>query len=208
VQSAGGSMVNDDATATTFGEKPAIEAADLLVKLQSYSDQGIRQSQNAFGNGLIAYKISGPWDIEALQTNFPNLDFGVAPIPAKAGFDSISNIGGENLVIYKNTTKADLAYELVEFLTDPDGDAVMASVTGNFATNIASAESLGYMADPYLGAFATQLETAVGRPTLDEWLKVNDEVIGAALDEILVSGGKPSEVLPAASKRADEILFG
>ena len=208
VQSAGGSMVNDDATATTFGEKPAIDAADLLVKLQSYSDQGIRQSQNAFGNGLIAYKISGPWDIEALQTNFPNLDFGVAPIPAKAGFDSISNIGGENLVIYKNTTKADLAYELVEFLTNPDGDAVMAGVTGNFATNIAAAESLGYTADPYLGAFATQLETAVGRPTLDEWLKVNDEVIGAALDEILVSGGKPSEVLPAASKRADEILFG
>ena len=208
VQSAGGAMVNEDATKTTFGEKPAIEAADLLVTLQGYSDQGIRQSQNAFGNGLIAYKISGPWDIEALQTNFPDLDFGVAPIPAKTGFDSISNIGGENLVIYKNSAKPDLAYKLVEYLTNPTGDAIMAGVTGNFATNIAAAESLDYTADPYLSAFATQLQTAVGRPTLNDWLKVNDEVIGAALDEILVSGGKPGEVLPAASKHADQILFG
>jgi multiple sugar transport system substrate-binding protein len=208
VQSAGGSMVNDDATATTFGEEPAIEAAELLVNLQQYSDQAIRQSQNAFGNGLVAYKISGPWDVEALQTNFPNLDFGVAPIPPKAGFESISNIGGENLVVYQNSPKTDLAYELVEYLTGPTGDAVMAGVTGNFATNIAAADALGYVSDAYLSAFVTQLATAVGRPTLTDWLKVNDEVVGSALDGILVSGNKPAEVLPEASKRADEILFG
>ncbi|MFT4284612.1 MAG: ABC transporter substrate-binding protein [Protaetiibacter sp.] len=208
VQSAGGSMVNADQTAATFGEKPGVEAAQLLVDLQKYSDQAVRESQNAFGNGLIAYKISGPWDIEALQTNFPNLGFAVAPIPAAAGHESSSNIGGENLVVYKNSSKQDLAYQFVEYLTNAEGNAVMAGVTGNFATNIAAAESLGYVDDPYLAAFASQLQTAVARPTLTDWLKVNDEVIGAALDEILVSGGDPATVLPKAQQNADKILFG
>lgn len=207
VQSAGGSMVNADQTAATFGEEPGIEAAELLVELQKYSDQAVRESQNAFGNGLIAYKVSGPWDIEALETNFPDLGFAIAPIPAKAGEESRSSIGGENLVVYANSGKQDLAAEFVAYLTSAKGDAVMAGVTGNFAANIDAAEGLGYAADPLLGPFATQLQTAVARPTLTDWLKVNDEVIGAALDDILVAGGDPAEVLPKAEQDADAILF-
>ena len=208
VQSAGGSMVNADATATTFGEEPGIEAVQLLATLQSYSDQAIRESQNAFGNGLVAYKISGPWDIESLRTDFPKLDFGVAPVPAKAGFPAIASIGGENLVVYAGSTKQDLAYQLVEYLTGVEGQKVMAGVTGNFAANLEAAKELGYDSDPYLAPFAQQLATAVARPTLTDWLKVNDEVIGAALDEVLVSGADPATVLPDAAKRADTVLFG
>lgn len=207
VQSAGGSMVDAGQTEVTFGEQPAIEAAELLVALQSYSDQAVRESQNAFGNGLIAYKISGPWDIDALRTNFPDLEFGVTRIPAKAGYESISNIGGENLVVYANSAKQDLAYAFIEYLTNAEGDAVMAGVTGNFAANIETATTLGYVDDPDLGPFAAQLETAIGRPTLTDWLKVNDEVVGAALDDILVAGEDPKTVLPKAAAAAQTILF-
>ncbi|MFT4123647.1 MAG: ABC transporter substrate-binding protein [Microbacteriaceae bacterium] len=208
VQSAGGSMVNADQTAVTFAEQPGIDAAELLVELQTYSDQAVRESQNAFGNGLVAYKIAGPWDVESLTTDFPDLDFGVAEIPAEKGHESSSTMGGENLVVYANSTKQELAYEFAQYLTDAEGDAVMAGVTGNFAANVAAAESLGYASDPELGVFTTQLETAVARPTLTDWLKVNDEVIGAALDSILVSGEDPTTVLTKAAADADEILFG
>lgn len=208
VQSAGGSMVNADETAATFGEAPGIEAAELLVTLQEYSDQDVRQSQNAFGNGLIAYKISGSWDVDALQTNFPDLEFGVAPIPVKEGHDSISNIGGENLVIYKNSPNADLAWEFISYLAGAEGNQVMADVTGNFAANVEAAAAQGYGDDPYLAPFAAQLETAVARPQLNDWLKVNDEVIGAAIDNILISGGDPATVLPQAQDNANQMLFG
>lgn len=208
VHSGGGAMVNADETAVTFGEAPGIEAAQLLVTLQEYSDQEVRQSQNAFGNGLIAYKISGSWDVEALQTNFPDLDFGVAPIPAKAGHASVSNMGGENLVIYKNSPRQDLAWEFVSFLTGAQGNQVMAYATGNFAANVEASAAAGYDQDPYLAPFAAQLESAVGRPLLADWLKVNDEVIGSALDRILVSGGDPQVVLPEAQSAANQMLFG
>ena len=208
VHSGGGSMVNDEQTATTFGDDTGIEAAQLLVSLQQYSDQAVRQSQNAFGNGQVAYKISGPWDLEALHTNFPKLEFGIAPIPAKAGHDSISSIGGENLVIFANSTKQDVAFQLVEYLTDPNGMNVMAGVTGDFATNLGAAVTIAYTSDPELSVFLEQMKTAVARPPLKDWLKVNDEIIGSALDEILVSGADPAVVLPEASSHADEVLFG
>ena len=111
-------------------------------------------------------------------------------------------------MVYAGSTKQDLAYQLVEYLTGVEGQKVMAGVTGNFAANLEAAKELGYDSDPYLAPFAQQLATAVARPTLSDWLKVNAEVIGAALDEVLVSGADPATVLPDAAKRADTVLFG
>ena len=208
VHSGGGSMVNNQETTATFGEETGIEAAKLLVALQSYSDQSIRESQNSFGNGDVAYNISGPWDIAALQTNFPDLDFGVALIPASAGHESISSIGGENLVVFANSAQHDLAYEFVEYLTNANGQNTMAGVTGDFATNLGAAVTIKYTSDPYLSVFLEQMKTAVARPALKDWLKVNDEIIGFALDQILVSGADPAVVLTEANSHANEVLFG
>lgn len=208
VHSGGGSMVSPALDAATFGDEAGVDAASFLVELQKYSDQAVRQSENAFGNGIVAYKVSGPWEIEALAKNFPNLEFGVAPLPAREGFSPVSNIGGENLVVFSNSTKQELAYELVEFLTNAEGMTVMAGVTGNFATNLEAIASLDYASDPMLGVFATQLENAIPRPTLTDWLKVNDEIIGSALDSIFVSGEDPKTVLVDANNRANVILFG
>ncbi|MBA4248358.1 MAG: hypothetical protein C0444_08705 [Microbacterium sp.] len=208
VHSGGGTMVSPSGDEATFGNEAGIEAASFLVELQRYSDQAVRQSENAFGNGLVAYKVSGPWEIDALSKNFPNLEFGVAPLPAREGFAPTSNIGGENLVVFENSTKQEIAYAFVEFLTNAENMQVMAGVTGNFATNLEAAAALNYSADPLLGVFELQLQSAIPRPTLTEWLKVNDEVIGSALDSIFVSGGDPDAVLTDANERANVILFG
>lgn len=208
VQSGGGAMISPVDNSASFGDAAGIEAANFLLQLQEFSDQAVRQSENAFGNGIVAYKVSGPWEIEALSKNFPNLEFAVAPLPSKDGGPSASNIGGENLVIFENSTKQDLAYALIEHLTDVDGMQVMAGVTGNFATNIEAAAALNFGADPNLAVFEAQLQNAIPRPNLDQWLKVNDEVIGSALDAIFVSGSDPATVLADANERANVILAG
>lgn len=208
VHSGGGTMISPADSSATFGDEAGVEAANFLLDLQRYSDQAVRQSENAFGNGLVAYKVSGPWEIEALSKSFPNLEFAVAPLPSRDGGTSVSNIGGENLVIFENSTKQDLAYALIEHLTDAEGMQVMAGVTGNFATNLEAAAALNFSADPNLAVFEAQLQTAIPRPTLTEWLKVNDEVIGSALDAIFVSGEDPTTVLTEANERANVILLG
>lgn len=55
-----------------------------------------RSSNNAFGRGQIAYKLGSSNDIDALDTNFPTLNYGIAKIPPSvAGQTSYSNMGGE-----------------------------------------------------------------------------------------------------------------
>ncbi|MEI5905577.1 ABC transporter substrate-binding protein [Bacillus spongiae] len=208
VHSGGGSMVNADETQATFGEKEGIEAAELLEKLYEYSDLAVRDSQDAFGNGKLATKISGAWEIDAFQTNFPDLNFGVALIPAKEGVQSYSNIGGEDLVVYENTKNADAAWGLVKFLTSAENSIAIADITGNFPVQVEAAEDPKYAEDEYLSVFLQQMETAVARPRLTDWLKVNDEVIGNALEEITLSNKDAKETLEKAQDRADEILFG
>ncbi|MFA9397588.1 MAG: extracellular solute-binding protein [Clostridiaceae bacterium] len=207
IHSAGGSMVNEDETAVTFGEQPGIDSLNLLVNLLKYSDQSVRESQNAFGNGLVAFKVSGPWEIDSFKTNFPNLNFGVTLIPAKDSFTSYSNIGGDNLVVYKDSTNAESGYELIEFLTNEKNSETMAEITGNFPININAAKADKYTSDEYLSVFMKQMETAVARPRLTDWLKVNDEVIGTALDEVFVGQEDPAKALKTANEKASQILF-
>lgn len=207
VHSGGGSMVNADETEVTFANEAGIEAISTLVELQNYSDQSVRDSQNAFGNGLIAFKISGPWEIGGFQTNFPNLNFGVALIPSIDGKSSASNIGGENIVAYQNTANPEMAAKFIQFLTNEENSHVMAAVTGNFPANSLAAQDEKYSQDEYLSVFMEQMNTSVARPRLNDWLKVNDEVIGSALDEIFVGRAEVKATLENAETRANSILF-
>ncbi|WP_214482284.1 ABC transporter substrate-binding protein [Bacillus sp. SM2101] len=207
VHSGGGSMVNADETEATFGEEAGVEAAELLNSLYKYSDLAVRDSQDAFGNGKLATKISGPWEIDTFKNNFPDLNFGVALIPSKEGVQSYSNIGGDNIVVYENSDSPEAAWGLVKFLTSKEHSIAVADITGNFPVQLEAAEDPKYAEDENLSVFLQQMETAVARPRLTDWLKVNDEVIGTALEEITLSGKDAKETLGAAQDRANDILF-
>ncbi|MCA0991268.1 sugar ABC transporter substrate-binding protein [Pseudalkalibacillus hwajinpoensis] len=206
VHSAGGSMVNDDETKATFGEGKALEAAKLLDELLKYSDQSVRDTQNAFGNGLIATKISGAWDIDNYKNNFSDLDFGVSLIPYKEGEKSHSNLGGDDIVIYENTEYPDASWDFIKYLTNDENAITMSEITGNFPVNVNAAADSRYKEDENLSVFSKQIETAVARPRITEWLKINDEVVGSSLDKVIISGEDPVKVMKKAQEDANVIM--
>lgn len=206
VHGAGGSMVNEAETVATFGEAAGLEAIQLLLDLDEYSDQSVIDSQNAFGNGMVATMISGAWEINGLQTNFPDLDFGVALIPSKDGVTSHSNIGGDNLVVFENAKNPEAAYQLIQFLTNEDNAVAISEITGNFPVRLNAASDPLYSDDEHLSVFLEQLENAVARPRISIWLKINDEVVGSAIDDVLIGGGNPQDVFPEAQERANRLI--
>lgn len=207
IHNAGGSMMNADNTEVKFADQPGIDAMNLIKELISYSDQSIRSSQNAFGNGLVAFDITGVWEIDVYRASFPDLNFGVALIPSKDGVDSYSNIGGDNIVIFDNTKNPDLSFEFIKHLTTAESSLVMADVTGNFPAHVEAAQNPKYTGDEHLNVFMKQLEHAVARPTLTKWYKVNDEVLGKAIDSILISGSDVEATMKDAANKATQILF-
>lgn len=182
---AGGNYTNDDLTDLTFNDQHGVDACQFLVDLYSYSPEEIRNSTSAFGNGNVAFTLGGGSDIDSLQTNFPDLDFGAMMIvPQKEGGTSYSNIGGENLVVYSSSKKQDAAFQFIEFLSKDENSEKVAKYTGNFSSLKALAKTDNKLKEVVL----KQLETAVARPQLNGWLEVNDNYLASALETILNGG--------------------
>ncbi len=208
VASAGGRMVTEDGAKAAFDEQPAVDALKLWIEMRKYSDKEVQDSANSFQNGLVATKISGPWEISGFRQNYPNLKFGVALIPAKTKDDiHASNIGGENLVIYKSAKNPQAAWELIRFLTyRPENAILCAEVTGNFPVLLEAAQDDRYHNDEALRVFLKQMETAQARPRITSWLKINDEIVGKALDQALAGELSPEEALKQAAKKANLLI--
>ncbi|MGE5598208.1 MAG: ABC transporter substrate-binding protein [Bacteroidota bacterium] len=203
VHAAGGTMMSPDGKRITFNEAPAVEALRFIQEMRKYSDLAVISSDKAFENGRVATKISGPWEISGYRTNFPNLRYGVALVPKKKVH--ASNIGGENLVIYKTTKDPKAAWDFLKFLSTPENNLIMADVTGNFPVSVKAAKNKKFQTDPDYRVFMEQLKYAQARPTVTQWLKINDEAIGKAL-AMANEGMDPKQALDQAAKMAAEML--
>lgn len=203
VYNAGGSMVNEEQTACVFADEGGIEAINLIQDLYEYSPLEIRSASNAFLNGLAAFKMSGPWEIQAFDES--EINYGVMLMPTKEGDVHYSNIGGEDIVAFKDARNIEGAWELMNFLTRKDINSKFVLVTGNYPAN-KNSDISEYLAHHAYSVFFKQLENAMPRPRVTNWIKINDDYIGTALDQILVAGEDPATTLKQAQEDANTIF--
>lgn len=200
---AGGSLTNEAEDEITFQQEPGVKAAQLLKDLYDASPEEIRASNSAFGNGNVAFTLGSGAEIDSLEQNFPNLNFGAMLIPpAETGGTSYSNIGGENLVIYADSANQDAAFELLTFLSEKENAQKISEYTGNFS----ALKELAVADDEKKQVVLEQLNTAIPRPQLEGWLTVNDSYLGDALENIL-AGSDIQEQLNTAAEQASALLF-
>lgn len=207
LKSAGGDLMNDDLSKVTFNSEAGIKASMLLKNLYDLSPIDIVSSTSAFGNGNVLFKLAGGSDVDSLRTNFPNLNFGAMLIPpATEGGTSYSNIGGDNVVIFKSSNNQDLAFSFLEYLSNETNAIDIAGYTGNFPAN-KMAIGTTYDDDLVFQVLLEQLETASVRPKIDGWLEVNDSYLGPALEQIFLDTKTVKEALDLAVLQAEEVLF-
>lgn len=204
----GGKLVNENMTAIRFNDDKGVEAAQMLRDLygNDQTSKNNRATSDAFGNGLSAFKLGSSSDIERLNINFPLLDYGVALLPSKDGSTSYSNMGGENLVIYSHSTRKVQAMRLIEYLLSEVNIKKLSAFTGNFPSISQYATS----DDSKQQTIITQLENAVMRPVIPHWIRVNDEYLGPALSDKILSDENPRDIQTAlndAASAATSILF-
>ena len=205
VATAGGTMLDEENHIVSFGEQPAIDALELWVTLASFSPTEITGSENAFQTGHVGMKISGPWELDGLANDWPELNWGVTMVPSKVSEGS--NIGGDNAVVYSTTENPDLAWAWLKFLTDAEPNLLISrDVMGNFPINLADATGEWVDDNEGLLVFMEQMKYAQARPTNPDWLQINDELVGTAIDNALDNGVAPATALQDAAKSAKELL--
>lgn len=207
LKAAGSNLMNDDLTEVNFANEHAVEAMEYLRALYALSPDNIRNSQHPFGNGKALFKLGGGHDIDSLRTNFPNLKFGAMLMPPKeVGGTSYASVGGDNLIIFKKSKKADIAFKFMEFLNSESNALKIAEFTGNFPANDTAIKD-HYQNDPERLVLREQLKTAVPRPKIEGWITVNDNNLGAAIEEILTTTVDIQTRLNRAKREAEAYLF-
>ncbi len=160
-----------------------------------------------FGRGFFAFYVSGPWNIAEFKKRLPperQGDWMTAPLPGPDG-PGASIAGGSSLVVLRKSKHKDLAWKLVEYLSEPATQVRFHELTGDMPPRRATWADPSLANDPYAHAFRDQLERVRPAPAVPEWERIVNEM--QAVAEEVVRGGLPIEKAPAdLDQRVDAML--
>jgi len=130
----GGGLTNDEGTEATADSPENVEALTFVQEMMqdgvaAYSvDVGAGWGGEAFGKELGAMTIEGNWITGAMQNDFPDIDYQVAPLPAGTEEATIqyTNCWG----VAADSDNVDGAVSLVEYLTTPEQQMAFADAFG------------------------------------------------------------------------------
>ena len=202
----GGQIVDEGiTTATGYVNGPESVAAFTLLK--DLYDRGCI-SPNLLGGGIgtadghatgrYAMIIDGPWMVDIYKGTYPDFEVNFATIPNGSGGTTSSVVGGEDVVIFADSTEQEAAMKWAAFLLSPESQKMMAKVGV-----IPTLSSL--IGDPslpdYFGVFLDQLTTAQARVPHPKWSDM-DNAVNNAFQRMLRGDQTPQQALDQA---ADEI---
>jgi multiple sugar transport system substrate-binding protein len=130
---------------------------------------GAVSGDDGLATGKYATILDGPWMYPIFVSKYPNFKLQVAPVPAGPG-GSISVVGGEDVVVSKQSKNQALALEFTRYLLSAESQTAFAK-----AGQMSVLKDLDQSAiNPTFGPFAQQLQTARPRPPVPSWSKIND----------------------------------
>ncbi len=129
---AGGSVLSEDWTEVTLDSDEAREALDFYVGMvvdgfagpPSMVDAG--WGGEAFAQGRVAMAMEGNWVISYLREQFPDLEWGNAVLPMHPDGGRASMVFTVCYGVAADNDNPDESWQLVNFLTGPDGSAMVA----------------------------------------------------------------------------------
>ena len=178
-----------------YGREAVLEAKDQLlaygetmikkdlVPAGAQSDTGANFFA-AFAAGNIGISPSGAFAIGALNTQYPDIDYGITFLPGKDGGWS-SFAGGDNFVVTKGTKKIAVVKEFLDFAYSLEGQTILAKygslpVRGDIAKDALkdldpryqiAAEAMAKGRTPYSVVFNDLINSANG-----PWTQMINEV--------------------------------
>lgn len=174
-----------------------------LMDTSSVSREALNWDQSAvateFAQGRAAMMINGPWQLPFLATEAPQLDYGVALLPA--GDEEASVTGGENYMVMTGPNE-DAAWDVLQFLQEPENATLMDIAGGSLPTRTDI--------DPFpdndrIGVFTDQLQTARPRAYGASYAEIADQLV-IALQSRMTGGATSEDALTTAANAIAPLL--
>ncbi len=207
----GGNILNDDGS-SGFASDAAIQAATLY---KSLIDEGLTQDgptaynredvQNLFKQGKVGMMISAPFLAGQIKEEVPDLQYGIAPIPAGPGGDRGTYGVTNSIIMFANSGNKDEAWKFLDYLFTQGPRSEFTQNESFLPVLKAVAEEPAFTENEDLKEFGKVLPDARFAPVVAGWEEIAD-VESSALQRIYLGEATPEEALTRAAEEANRIL--
>lgn len=159
--------------------------------------------EKQFAKDKAAMIVDGPWIINTLKKDAPNLNWGVVKIPREKKYSSV--LGGEDWVIFKGKHE-DEAWEFIKFTQNENVLNEFCSDMGYIPSRKDIAErNESITKDPIMSVFLDELQYAMPRGPEKKWPEIS-KALASALQESLTNTKTPEQAAKDAQVKIDSIL--
>ena len=189
IGAAGGRLYDENTKTVLPDEDGSVRRAfDMIKYMFDNSPEALYNSSSGFTGtttapaGKVLFSLSHSSDIKDFDVAYTT--FGAIPFPGEtAEIGSVSNLGGETLVIANKSEKKEASLKLIKYLVSGDCMSFFQTCTNNFAAVNKYATVDTFSTDKTSPAYKmysvvkTQLASAQVRPVVAGWMNVNDNGI-------------------------------
>ncbi len=207
----GGRILNEDKTRAAFNSPEGVEALQFMVDMihryrisqPDTTAYGREDLQELFKSGRLGMTITGPWFWKMLDEDVPDLDYRLAPIPARE--KQVTMAVTDNLVMFKSCADKDAAWKFVEFFYDPELRLEWAKTFGMLPELKEVAESDYITESEQWSVLMSLLPDGKFVPLHPRWKAIADEII-VGIQEAHLQTKSPQQALDDAAERVNEVL--
>jgi multiple sugar transport system substrate-binding protein len=202
--SAGGTPYSEDGTRALFNSPEGREALDLYREIlfdrhiDSVTHEG---DQQGFGQGRVAMFLREIHVGRFLQENYPDLEYGVAPIPA--GATSVSSAGTSLYAVSEASPHRDEAWRFVQFLMQDEAYGRYVSIGGILPMTRSVAGRPPFSTDPVMQVFLNQ---EVRSPGAFPMVARASDVMGGYIEQYCYGQIGADELLERAERDVNAVL--
>jgi len=203
----GGGLVSDDGSEATVNSAENVEALTFVQDMMKdgvaawSSDIGAGWGGEAFGKELSAMTIEGNWIAGAMENDFPDIDYQVAPLPAGPEGEATlqyTNCWG----IAADSDNIEGSVELVDYLTAAEQQMAFADAFGVMPSVEPAAEEWKE-AYPEMAAFIDSADFARNLPTQEG---ANDVIADMNAQLAGLKGGNPQQILDGVQQNMEAVV--
>ena len=206
IESNGGGMLTDDLSAAAIDSPESREALEWYLQLYEDElakrpvDMGVDWCGQALGEEKVAFSFEGNWIRPYMETNFPDVEYAVGPIPTAKEPATLSFTAA--YAISPNAPNKDASWVLLSYLTGQEGMQEWAN--GGFVlparTDVDAAENLA--------AYAAGGEVAhPGEGLVPGWSTIQD-AFNNSMTAAIEGNGSVDDVISASKSAVDAALAG
>jgi len=197
----------DDQGQVHIDSPEAIRAGDFIAELSNAAPEEASEEicASLFAEGGAAARWTGPWAIQSIEDS--GIDFGILPLGRPY-------VDIQVLMITQNAVErgnADIAKDLIQFLTNTSSSKVLTLANGTIPANTAALNDPEVQALEVVSGFGRAFQLGVPIPA-SPYADAQWEAIGEATYAIWTGDQTPEEALStaqaAAENRIEEIRSG